>query len=405
MENGDAISSSEAVTTVSLWLLSVGASAYLILPSSVLPVIRQDLGIGTAAAGWIISIPYAAEALVSLPLGLAVTRFEGRHTVAVAALALVASSLWGWQAGVAGAYWSLVASRFVGGVAFAILWIVSIDIVTRTVEDGTATAVGVYTTSGPAGLALGIGGAPLLARAVSWPAVFAVAAGAVALSTLVFWVAVPQVRARGPRDSRSVRTVVALVARNENLLLVGAMAFVAYSLFLFFTGWMPTYLSEIFGLSLEESGLSVALFPAVGILARSGGGFLSDYVLNERRRPVVRVSFLVSLPVVVGVAAATDVLLAVALIAAGGFFIQLGIGVFYTLGPEFATDSANSLVVGFLTTAGLLGSFTAPVVAGVLIEHTDTYTAAFGYAVALSVLGILAAWRIQARPSGDREPA
>ncbi|QLG60350.1 MFS transporter [Halorarum salinum] len=386
----------------SLWLLSLGASAYLILPSSVLPVIRDDLGVGAAAASWIISAPYAAEALVSFPAGLVMARFEGRRTVAVAAAALVATSLWGWQAGVAEAYWSLVASRFTGGIAFAVLWIVSIDIVTRTVDDGTATAVGVYTTSGPAGLTFGIGAAPLLAHALSWPAVFGVLAGLVATSTLLFWFAVPRVQPRGVPDSRSVWTVIGLVARNENLLLVGVMAFVAYSLFLFFSGWMPTYLSETFDLSLKESGLFVALFPAVGILARSGGGVVSDYVLDERRRPVVRASFVVSLPIVVGVAAATDVLLAVALIAAGGFFIQLGIGVFYTLGPEFATDNANSLVVGFLTTTGLFGSFTAPVVAGVLIERTGAYTAAFGYAVVLSALGIAVAWRIQARPGGDR---
>ena len=396
---------SDILTVAGLWILAASGSAYLILPSSVVPTIRQELAIGAAAVGWLISIPYAAEAAASIPAGAVLSRMDRRRVLTGAVLGLVAACLWGWQAGVAGNYWSFLLSRFLGGVAFVGLWITSIDIVTSEVDEHTATAVGIYTASGPAGLAVGLAVTPVLSGFVGWPGVFGVFAGALAVSLLLSWLTLPSGTAPRPDTSAEqppITEVLSAVSSDRTVLLVGVMSFVAYSLLLFFTSWMPSYLTETFDLALAQSGLFVALFPAVGIVSRSGGGALSDRLFDQKRRPVVRLSFFVALPVVVAIWLASDIQVVLVLIVLGGFFVQLSIGVFFTYGAELETPYPNGTLVAFLTMAGLIGSFTAPIVTGALIDTTGTYTAAFTYAAVLAVIGAGSAWVVR-KPGADSD--
>ena len=392
---------SEWIVVAALWMLAVGGSAYLILPSSIAPTIQHDLAIGAAAVGWLISIPYAAEVLASMPTGAVLSRVDRRRVLAAAVLSLTVSCFWGWHAGATGNYWSFLASRFFGGAAFAVLWIASIDLVTQEISENVTTAVAIYTTSGPAGLAVGLAAAPVLARLADWPGTFAISGLVIGALLLVTWPVLPQL----PLDRSTAVTsettqpgmgvIISAVTTDRTALLVGVLSFSAFSLLLFFTSWMPSYLSVTFGLTLERSGLFVALFPAVGILARSGGGLLSDRVFEGRRRPVVRLSFFVALPLVIAIAMASEILLVLLFIVAGGFFIQLSIGVFFTYGAEIETDYPNSAFVAFLTMTGLSGSFTAPIIAGVLIDLTGTFTAAFVYAMMLAFVGTLAALTVR----------
>lgn len=398
---------SDAVTVASVWLLAVGGSAYLILPSSIAPTIQHDLAIGPAAIGWLISIPYAAEVLASVPTGAVLSRLNRRRVLAAAVVGIAIACFWGWQAGASGNYSSFLASRFLGGAAFAVLWIASIDLVTREVSEYTTTAVAIYTTSGPAGLAVGLATAPVLTAVSGWPGTFGIFGGVLVASLLLSWTALPRRAAETVETDGSTtvqpptRDIVASVSTDPTALLIGLMAFTSYSLLLFFTSWMPSYLAVTFDLTLERSGLFVALFPAVGILARSGGGVFSEWFFESRRRPVVRLSFFVSLPLIVAVALVSDILLIIVLITLGGFFIQLSIGVFFTYGAELDTRYPNSTLVAFLTMAGLLGSFTAPVIAGTLIGRTGDFTAGFGYAIVLAVVGVLASWIIQSSSASD----
>jgi predicted MFS family arabinose efflux permease len=384
----------DALTVAGVWLLTVGGSAYMIVPSGVAPTIQQDLAIGAAAVGWLISIPYAAEAIASMPAGTMLSRVNRRYILTGSVLGLVGACLWGWQAGVTGNYWSFLLSRFFGGAAFVMLWIASIEVVTREINEYTATAVGVYTTSGPAGLAVGLAVTPALSPLVGWPGVFGVFGVVLCTSLLVSWKTLPSEpdnNVVAPSEQPPIRTVLAAVSTDRTVLLIGVMSFSAYSLFLFFASWMPSYLSETFDLTLEQSGLFVALFPAVGIVARAGGGWLSDRLFEQRRRPIVRLSFFTALPTVVAVTAVSDLEAVLALIVVGGFFVQLSIGVFFTYGSELETPYPNGTLVAFLTMAGLMGSFSAPIITGALIDSTETYAAAFAYAIGLAAVGTAAA--------------
>jgi len=371
------------------WLLAVGGSAYLIAPASVLPPMMAGLAVGPTAVGWILSVSYAGEAVVGLPAGFVMDRFDNRHVTGLAALALLVAGVWGFSAGSGGDYLGLLASRFLGGMGFAVLWIASMDVAGRTFGDAKrGTAVGAYTTAGPAGLAVGLVTGPLVAGLWGWAAVFVAYGGVMVVALALFWllsraVTVELAVATPPSGAEFGR-----VLCHRNLWRVAAMAFAAYSLLLFFTGWMPTYLAATYDLSLAASGLSVALFPAVGVLSRAGGGLVSDRLLGRRRRPVALVTFVAATPLVVAVALVRSPWAALLFLALAGFFVQVGVGLFFTYGSEFVPANVGGAALAFLNTTGILGSFTAPIVTGALIEWSGSYLPAFAYAAVLAAFGV-----------------
>jgi sugar phosphate permease len=171
-----------------------------------------------------------------------------------------------------------------------------------------------------------------------------------------------------------------------------AMSFAAYSLYLFFNSWMPTYLNTEFDVGLVTSGVFTAVFPAIGILGRGSSGFISDRVFNGRRRPVAIGTFALTVPIVTVIASLRTALLLVAFMILAGFFVQLAIGLFYTYVQETVEDNVTGTALALFGLISFIGAFTAPAIAGVLIERTGAYLAAFGYAGLLAVIGVALAW-------------
>ena len=176
------------------------------------------------------------------------------------------------------------------------------------------------------------------------------------------------------------------------MLAVCGMGFIAYSLYLFLNSWTPAYLVDVYDLSLVHTGWLVALFPAMGVFTRSFAGLLSDKVFDRRRRPVTRLTFAVVLPVVVGLAVAPTVTAVFVLLVGGGVALQLGIGLFFAYVRELVDENVTATPIALLTAVSMMGSFSAPLVTGALIERTGGYTAAFGYAILLGAAGLVLTW-------------
>jgi MFS family permease len=74
-----------------------------------------------------------------------------------------------------------------------------------------------------------------------------------------------------------------------------------------------------------------------------------------------------------------------------GFFVQLSLGLFYTYVPDVLPDRFATAGVALLTSVSLGGAFSAPLVAGFLIDRSGAYVTAFSYAVVLAVAGTVLA--------------
>ncbi|PSP82254.1 MFS transporter, partial [Halobacteriales archaeon QS_1_68_17] len=358
-----------------------------------LPVVMADLSIGESAAATIITIPQIAATVVGIPLGVVLDRADSRRTVPAAAGVLFAAGLWSWQAGLSGSYLGLVLSRFLGGMPMIALWIAGTNAISSAFgPEWRATATSLFITGYPVGYALGQVTGPVIGDAFGWPATFPAYTFVLLCLGVVFAfvrrrVAFVDVASQPPRlaDFRAL-------LGNRGVWAICAASFLGYSLYMIFNSWLPSYLAGEIGISLAESGLVAALFPAVGIVSRPAGGWLSDAVFGRRRRPVLYLSFAGALVLGVAMGSLRTVALVVVGLALAGFFIQLPLGLLYQFVQEFVDQNVAGTAIGLVSVAGWLGSFVAPVVAGRLIAVSGAYATTFAFAVALAGAGLLAAW-------------
>ncbi|MFB6224123.1 MAG: nitrate/nitrite transporter [Haloarcula sp.] len=372
-------------------LISAGLAAYEIVPASVTPLIRDSLGIGSTSAGLLVGVMFGAAVVASLPAGAVLDRTDSRSAMAAAVLTLLVAGTWGWFAGRQGHYVSVIASRALGGVAYVVVWNAGIDIVSRAVADRhRATAVGIFTASGPVGFALGQGMGPLVAARFGWPAIFLAFTGVALIGLLVFW---PTSRGSGqPAGDAPTLREFGAVLRDRNVWLVGVLGFLGYSLYLFVNSWGSSYLTAEIGLPLALSGLLVSVFPAIGVLSRASSGVLSDRVFGGRRRPVVLGSFGLAAPLMLAFTQLRSVYLLIAFLLVSGFAVQLTLGLSFTYAREIVDVRVAATAVAFQTSIGLAGAFLAPIAGGAVVDIAG-FDSAFLLAGLLAVCGIGVAWQ------------
>nr|WP_256421223.1 MFS transporter [Halobellus rarus] len=371
--------------------MSTGLAAYEIVPASVTPLIRDSLGVGSSAAGLLVGIMFGTAVVASLPAGAVLDRTDTRRVMTLAVLALFVAGVWGWSAGRDGSYWSVIASRAVGGVAYVVVWNAGIDIVSRAVTaDNRATAVGIYTASGPVGFAIGQGTGPLVAARFGWPAIFLAFTGVPLLGLLLF---LPASRGLGgARGDAPSLAEFGTVLRNRTVWLAGTLGFLSYALYLFINSWGSSYLTREIGLSLAASGLLVSVFPAVGVVSRISSGLLSDRVFDGRRQPVLLGSFLVAAPLMLVFTRLGSIPLLVAVLLLSGFAIQLTLGLSFTYVREVVESHVAATAVAFQTSVGLAGAFLSPIAGGAVVDAAG-FDVAFLLAGALALGGVALAWR------------
>lgn len=370
-----------------LFLLSAAGAAFEIAPASISPLVIDGLGIGPTAVGWLMSVMYATAVLASIPAGVGLDRTDARFAVGAAALALLVAGGWSYAAASAGSYASLVAARVLGGLAYVTLWNAGTTLSGVAVRgDRRATAVGMFTASAPFGFALGQFGGPPIAEAFGWEATFPAFAALGALGFGLFALGGPprHTGAGDPPDAAALRRVLT----DRSVWTVSLLGTLGYGLYLFLNSWMPTYLTQSTALTLAESGVLVAAFPAIGLVARAGSGALSDRGFGGRRRPVVFGAYLLTLPAMAGFLLVEGVPALFGCLLVAGFAIQLAIGIVFTYVRELVAPDVAGTAVSLVTAVALAGAFASPIAAGAIIERTGSFQLAFVGAVAVAALGV-----------------
>lgn len=374
-----------------LFCLSAAAAAYEIGPASVIPLVERSLGVGPTAAGGLVSVMYATAMVTSLPLGYALDRIGARRAVAAAGTSLLVAGGWGYVAAGAGAYTWVLASRVLGGLSYIVVWNTGATLAGSVVDvEYRATAVGVFTASAPVGFALGQFGSPRIAAVAGWEAILPAYGGFGVVGMMLFLIAT---RGRPLQIDAAVpdRSALSALFQDRTVWALSTLCFLAFSLYIFLNTWLPSYLAEGLSLSLSLSGLVTALFPAVGVAARTLSGIISDRLFGGRRRPVVVAAFLLAAPAVAGFVVARELAAVLALLVVSGFVIQTTIGLLFTYVTEVVPATVRTTAVALLTSAGMLGAFAAPLAAGLVIEAIG-YHAAFLGASVVAVVGVVVAW-------------
>ncbi len=366
-----------------LFLLGAGFIAYVIAPASILPLFADAYGIEKPAASASISAVFLTWALLQLPGGYLVDRYENRLLVFLAAAVFVVAAVAGL---LAGSYPAFLLARLASGASAVFIFIGSVNVLGQVLpESREAMGLGLFIASPPVGVAVAQYSGPLLAGRYGWRAPF-LAYVLLSLAGLVVCVAL----LREPVTAAGRATVRQFVAalRNPAVLLVSAASFCTYAVWTFLNTWMPTYGTEVLGIELAAAGAATALVPLAGIVSRPGGGWLSER-LGGRLRPVIVASFLTSMPLLYLLSVAPTPTAFAALLALTGAAVNLAVGLYLVYVTALAGAATRGTSLSVLLTCSQVGNLVAPVAGGWLIAELS-WAAGFGFAVALAAVGLVA---------------
>lgn len=375
------------------FLASVAVNAYTIAPASIFPLLIEEFAVTKSTAGVAISATVFGFVVVQLPSGLLMDRYDNRRLVIAGAAVFV-------PAGIAGvlvsSYPLFLVGRFIAGLAAGLLFVLGTNIVGHLfagVRQGLIVTL--YIASAPVGFAVSQFAGPVLAAWFGWQASFAVypLLAAIALGLFVLAWSTPIITGE-PLTFLEFKQALG----NRSVLVVAVSAFCSYMVYIFFNSWMPTYATEFLPFTLAEAGAVTSLLPAIGLIARPVGGWVSD-VIGHRRRPVVAASLLFALPGLVVIGRGVSPLVFAATMLGVGFSIQFGAGVYYVYARELADDRAGGTSLAVFTTIAFTGTLVSPTVGGWVID-TFSWTAAFTVYGAVGCLGIaLLALTTDSQPS------
>jgi sugar phosphate permease len=182
-----------------------------------------------------------------------------------------------------------------------------------------------------------------------------------------------------------------------------------WTLWVFLT-WLPSYLKDARGFDLKHLALFTALPLLAGVIGDTLGGVVSDAVfkrtgnLKLARRIMLVIGLGGALIFILPVVYTRDPLLAVALLSASFFFLELTNAVLWSLPLDIAGAYAGT-AGGMMNTGFGVAGMISPVVFGYLIQTTGSYEVPFAVSALLLAVGIVAAFFIDPTRKLADQPA
>jgi MFS family permease len=356
------------------------------------PLVLDEFALSNTQLGLLLSAFFWSYAPGQLPAGWLSERLDARRVLACGL------AIWGTAtalAGLATGFTALLVLRVLLGCGESVMFPASFKILACEAPDSQRGRANGFLASGVYfGSAFGtLVGALLMAR-LGWRIVF-IAAGCASLLWLWPWCATP----RSPAPHRTYTTgdgpsTLTLLRRRELWgSCVGAFCG-AYALYLVVT-WLPMYLVKVRGFSMAQMAQIGAAVYALAAVAGALTGWLSDRWLargangNRVRKTAVLVGF-GGLALCLSLCAYSG--RAGSLVALAGCGVCLGIKAagLYNCVQTLAGPAASARWMGVQNTCANLAGITAPLITGVVVDQTGSFTAAFVIAAALGIIGTAA---------------
>lgn len=356
-----------------------------------LPALREELGLGLVAAGWVASIFNLIGATLGIAGGLAADRIGARRALAAGLVFLAAGSAMGAAAGSSGA---LLGARVLSGLGLVAVAVSAPRlIVAAAVARDHGRALGAWSIYVPAGMALAMLSAPLVLPALGWRGLWLVHAGAAALVLLAV-LAVTR-GASAPAAAAAPRIGAEAFGRPGPWLL--AAAFACYTVqFFALTTWLPTFLVESQGRTPE----SAAFFGALVVAANVAGNLTGAWLLHREaaRWKLLAAAYLVMAPCLAGVfsgagPAALPIALAVLCSAVGGLLPAAILGAASVHAPS---REHVATVNGFIVQGSHVGILAGPPALAVLASFSGGWEQAWILAAVFGPAGLAVAAAIGA---------
>ncbi len=183
-----------------------------------------------------------------------------------------------------------------------------------------------------------------------------------------------------------------------------------WSLWVFLT-WLPSYLKDARGFDLKQLAIFTSLPLLAGVVGDTLGGVMSDMIykrtgnLKIARRAMLVIGMGGALVFILPVVGTSDPIVAVALLSASFFFLELTNAVLWSLPMDIAGAYAGT-AGGMMNTGFGVAGMISPLAFGFLIQTTGSYQVPFLASAVLLAIGIVGALFIDPmRKVGDAPPA
>ena len=163
---------------------------------------------------------------------------------------------------------------------------------------------------------------------------------------------------------------------------------------LFFT-WLPTFFMHGRGLDLKSSAMFSAGVFLSGVVGNTAGGVLSDRVLKRTRnvvaarRNVIICAFLGALIFLAPVMVVKSLPVMAVCMSLSFFFLEMTIGPIWAV-PMDITPQHVGVASGLVNAGSAIAGIFTPIVFGMIVDRTGSWTLPFAGSLGLLALGIVA---------------
>eukprot|EP01037_Dinobryon_pediforme_P001575 gene1575-1601_t len=358
------------------------------------PLMSQALGLSATRFGLAVSAFFWTYGLAQPFIGMAADRWPAGRLLAISVALWALATL---LTGLAGSLAVLIVLRLVLGLGEAALFPATSKLIAAHVPPqrrGLANAVVAV------GLALGpalgtLAGGTLLAHH-GWRWVFFVF-GAVTLVWTVPWLVLlrrlPVEGGAGLAGEAERPVPIGQMLAQRTLWIMGVAHALANYGFFFVAAWLPLYLVKSRGLALPTMTLFATATFAAQALASLGWGQLADALVRRGGRPaavqrrLAMVAQLGSIAGIAGIALASGPGALLAALVVTGVFLGCLPTMVYALGQGYAGPRGVAGWIGVQNAIGSLSGIIGPVVTGMIVDATGSFSGAFAFAGLISAAG------------------
>ena len=176
-----------------------------------------------------------------------------------------------------------------------------------------------------------------------------------------------------------------------------------------FLGWLPSFFKLNYGLDLKNSALFASGVFFAGVVGDTLGGVFSDRILKRTgnlklaRLSVIVVGFLGAALSLAGVFFTKDLTLVALLLSSGFFFAELVIGPIWSVPMDIAPKYSGT-AAGLMNTGSAVAAIISPIVFGLIVDATGSWTLPFAGSVGLCLLGVGLAFTMHTERPFVEEP-
>lgn len=350
----------------------------------VLSILMEQLHVGMAAAGWLMSIFALAGVMLALPAALILNRlgFKGSGL-----LGLGCTILGSFVGGLAKDSTSLLLGRAVEGVGLGIIGVVAPALLAALFSpQEVSLPMGVWATWVPVGSTIAYNVATPLESIVGWRGIWwlGVILGLVAF--VAYGLAVPQ--KLGSADAKSNQGNAGKGWKTPVfwLLAVGFFAFMVSCVG--YATWAPSYYNQFFGLDARIANLYASLLFLVSILGNVGAGWL--LAKADRRAVLLGLFIIMSVLYPLGFRLASPDLILPYVIAVGAIGGCIPTAIF-TLASEVApVPGLHGIAMSIVNLGQNMGSLTGPPIVGLAVTSASDWVQGSYPLLATMLLGVIA---------------